>query len=108
MLPFFGRCHIAYLPSGQKVLGVSKIVRLVDAYAKRLQIQERLTLQIAEIIDQTIHPDGVAVVVEGQHMCMSMRGVGQEGSKMVTSAMLGVFRESQDARDEVLRLIGMS
>ena len=105
MLPFFGRCHIGYIPNG-KVLGVSKLARLTDLFSRRLQIQERLTNQIAEMIRDTIGADGVGVVMEGQHFCMMMRGIEKQNSCMITSAMLGSFRESQNTRSEFLNLIG--
>jgi GTP cyclohydrolase I len=104
MLPFFGKCHIAYLPQG-RVIGLSKIPRVVDVFSRRLQIQERLTSQIAEIIRDKINPLGVAVVVEATHLCMSMRGVEKQNSYAVTSAMLGVFREDARTRSEFLELI---
>ncbi|GAB3012949.1 GTP cyclohydrolase I FolE [Bowmanella dokdonensis] len=105
MLPFIGRCHIAYLPDG-KVLGLSKFARIVDMYARRLQIQEGLTKQIAEAVQSVTGAKGVGVVMEGKHMCMMMRGVQKQNSSMVTSMMLGGFRKSQATRDEFLRLIG--
>jgi GTP cyclohydrolase IA len=104
MLPFFGKCHVAYLPS-EKVIGLSKIPRIVDAFSRRLQVQERLTNQIAEIILDTIKPDGVGVVMEGTHLCMSMRGVEKQNSYAVTSAMLGTFRTDARTRSEFLTLI---
>ena len=104
LLPFFGKCHVAYIPQG-RVLGLSKIPRLVDIYARRLQIQERLTNQIAETLREKIHPLGVAVVMEGTHLCMSMRGVEKQNSLATTSAMLGVFREDARTRMEFLELI---
>ena len=104
MLPFFGKVHVAYIPNG-KVIGLSKVPRLVDVFARRLQVQERLTVQIAEAIQETIHPLGVAVVVEARHLCMMMRGVERQHSSTVTSSMLGVFRDSQQTRDEFLALI---
>ncbi len=104
LLPFFGKCHIAYIPRTQ-VIGLSKIPRLVDVFARRLQIQERLTNQIAETIREKIDPLGVAVVVEGTHLCMSMRGVEKQNSFAVTSAMLGVFRDNARTRMEFLELI---
>ncbi|GAA0846794.1 GTP cyclohydrolase I FolE [Marinobacter szutsaonensis] len=105
MLPFIGKCHIAYLPQG-KVLGLSKFARIVDMYARRLQIQENLTRQIAEAIESVTHAKGVAVVIEAQHMCMMMRGVEKQNSRMKTSMMLGQFRKSQATRTEFLNLIG--
>jgi GTP cyclohydrolase I len=104
LLPFFGKCHVAYLPQG-KVIGLSKIPRLVDVFARRLQVQERLTNQIAQAILEKINPLGVAVVVEGTHLCMSMRGVEKQNSFALTSAMLGVFREDARTRTEFLELI---
>jgi GTP cyclohydrolase I len=105
LLPFFGKCHVAYLPS-EKVIGLSKIPRIVDAFSRRLQVQERLTNQIAEIILDTIKPLGVGVVMEGTHLCMSMRGVEKQNSYAVTSAMLGAFRTDARTRSEFLTLIG--
>ena len=104
LLPFFGKCHIAYIPQG-KVIGLSKIPRLVDVFSRRLQVQERLTNQIALVIREKITPLGVAVVMEGTHLCMSMRGVEKQNSFAVTSAMLGVFREDARTRAEFLELI---
>jgi len=104
LLPFFGKCHVAYIPQG-RVIGLSKIPRLVDVYARRLQVQERLTNQIAEVILHKIDPLGVAVVMEGTHLCMSMRGVEKQNSFAVTSAMLGVFRDDARTRSEFLELI---
>ena len=103
MLPFFGRCHVAYIPT-EKVIGLSKIPRLVDVFARRLQIQERLTTQIAETIMETIKPQGVGVVIEARHLCMIMRGVEKQNSVAVTSAMLGIFRDCAQTREEFLRL----
>ena len=104
LLPFFGKCHIAYIPEG-RVIGLSKIPRLVDVFARRLQLQERLTSQIAETILAKIQPKGVAVVVEGTHLCMSMRGVEKQNSFAVTSAMHGIFRDNARTRMEFLELI---
>jgi GTP cyclohydrolase I len=104
LLPFFGKCHIAYIPQ-KKVIGLSKIPRLVDVFARRLQVQERLTHQIAEVILDKINPLGVAVVMEGTHLCMSMRGVEKQNSFAVTSAMLGAFRDNARTRNEFLELI---
>ena len=104
MLPFFGRCAIGYIPRG-KIFGVSKLARLVDVFARRLQIQERLCQQVAQAIFDTIHPQGVGVVMEAQHHCMLMRGVQKQNSIMTTSAMLGTFRKEQTTRLEFLNLI---
>jgi GTP cyclohydrolase I len=104
MLPFFGKCHVAYIPD-KKVVGLSKIPRLVNMFARRLQIQERLTNQIASAIQQKISPLGVGVVVEARHLCMVMRGVEKQNSQTVTSAMLGSFRENVQTREEFLSLI---
>ena len=104
LLPFFGKCHVAYIPRG-RVLGLSKIPRLVDIFARRLQIQERLTNQIASTLLDKVQPMGVAVVMEASHLCMSMRGVEKQNSVAVTSAMLGVFREDARTRSEFLELI---
>ncbi|HZI83787.1 MAG TPA: GTP cyclohydrolase I FolE [Casimicrobiaceae bacterium] len=105
MLPFFGRCHIGYIPSG-RVFGVSKLARLVDMYARRLQLQERLTEQISEEIMHAIDAVGVGVMIEAQHLCMMMRGVEKQNSVMVTSSVLGTFRESTATREEFLALVG--
>ncbi len=104
LLPFFGRCHVAYVPNG-KVIGLSKIPRIVDIFARRLQVQERLTVQIAETIMDKIKPQGVGVIVEARHLCMIMRGVEKQNSVAVTSHMLGVFRECEGTRSEFLRLL---
>jgi len=104
MLPFIGKCHVAYLPCG-KVLGLSKIARIVDYYARRLQIQEVLTKQVASCVNDTINARGVGVVIEAQHMCMMMRGVEKQNSIMTTSCMLGAFREHPPTREEFLRLM---
>jgi GTP cyclohydrolase IA len=104
LLPFFGRCHIAYIPTA-KVIGLSKLPRLVDVFARRLQVQERLTTQIAEVIMQKINPMGVGVIIEAKHLCMIMRGVEKQNSVAVTSTMLGVFRNSQQTREEFLSLV---
>jgi len=104
LLPFFGKCHVAYIPSN-KVIGLSKIPRLVDVFARRLQVQERLTRQIADTIRETIRPLGVAVVMEATHLCMSMRGVEKQNSFAVTSAMLGAFQDNARTRMEFLELI---
>jgi GTP cyclohydrolase IA len=105
MLPFFGRCHIGYIPTG-KVFGVSKLARLTDMYARRLQLQERLTEQISRAVMETIDARGVGVMIEARHLCMMMRGVEKQNSEMVTSSVLGQFRESQATREEFLALIG--
>jgi GTP cyclohydrolase IA len=104
LLPFFGKVHVAYIPNG-KVLGLSKIPRLVDIFARRLQVQERLTVQIAETIQNAIQPQGVGVVVEARHLCVMMRGVEKQHSSAVTSHMLGSFRSSDKTREEFLSLI---
>ena len=104
LLPFFGKCHVAYVPD-KKVIGLSKIPRVVDMFARRLQVQERLTNQIAETLHEKICPQGVGVVVEARHLCMMMRGVEKQHSQAVTSAMLGVFREQQQTREEFLSLV---
>ena len=105
LLPFFGKCHVAYIPR-RRVIGLSKIPRLVDVFARRLQIQERMTNEIAQVILEKIDPRGVAVVCEGTHLCMSMRGVEKQNSYAVTSAMLGIFRENARTRMEFLSLLG--
>ena len=105
LLPFFGRCHIAYIPQG-KVIGLSKIPRLVEVFARRLQIQERMTSQIADTIREKIEPLGVAVVIEATHLCMAMRGVEKQNATCVTSSMLGVFRTDRSTRMEFFNLIG--
>jgi GTP cyclohydrolase IA len=107
LLPFFGKCHVAYIPT-DKVIGLSKIPRLVDVFSRRLQVQERLTNQIAETIRDKIVPLGVAVVMEATHLCMSMRGVEKQNSVAVTSAMLGVFRDNARTRMEFLELVKLS
>lgn len=104
LLPFFGKAHVAYVPD-KKVIGLSKIPRLVDLFARRLQIQERLTSQIARAIEEKIQPLGVGVVIEARHLCMMMRGVEKQHSRAVTSAMLGIFREQKQTRDEFLALV---
>ncbi|MBD3320077.1 MAG: GTP cyclohydrolase I FolE [Chitinivibrionales bacterium] len=106
MLPFFGKCHIGYI-SEQKVYGVSKLARLVDCFARRLQVQERLTHQIANSLPEPIQAEGVGVVIEAQHLCMMMRGVSKQNSHMITSAMLGSFRDDHSTRTEFLRLVSM-
>jgi GTP cyclohydrolase I len=104
MLPFSGKVHVAYLPKG-KVVGLSKIPRIVEMFARRLQVQERMTVQIAEFIEEVLQPQGVAVVVEGSHMCMVMRGVKKANASMTTSAMRGAFRKSDKTRNEFMQLI---
>ncbi len=104
LLPFFGKVHVAYIPN-KKVIGLSKIPRLIDVFARRLQVQERLTVQIAESIQNAIQPQGVGVVIEARHLCMMMRGVEKQHSAAVTSSMLGVFRREQETRQEFLALI---
>jgi GTP cyclohydrolase I len=104
LLPFFGKAHVAYIPK-DKVVGLSKIPRLVDAFARRLQVQERLTVQIAHALQDAIHPGGVGVVIEAMHLCMIMRGVEKQNSVAVTSCMLGAFREQSQTREEFLSLI---
>ena len=107
LLPFFGKAHIAYVPNG-KVVGLSKLPRIVDVFARRLQVQERLTQQIAEAIEEAIAPQGVGVVIEAQHLCMMMRGVEKQNSSTVTSAMLGVFKTQLQTRNEFLSLVERS
>ena len=104
LLPFFGKAHVAYVPNG-KVIGLSKAARLVDVFARRLQVQERLTREVAEAIEDAIHPQGVAVILEAQHLCMMMRGVEKQHSATVTSAMLGVFKSQLQTRNEFLSLV---
>ncbi len=104
LLPFFGKCHVAYLPN-KKVVGLSKVARLVDMFARRLQIQERLTSQIANAIQEQLHPQGVGVILEARHLCMVMRGVEKQNSTTTTSAMLGAFRDNKQTRDEFLALV---
>ena len=104
LLPFFGKAHVAYLPS-KKVIGLSKIARLVNMFARRLQIQERMTSQIATAIEEKIAPQGVGVIIEARHLCMQMRGVEKQHGKAVTSAMLGAFRHNKQTRDEFLSLV---
>jgi len=104
LLPFIGKCHVAYIPTG-KVLGLSKVARIVDLYARRLQIQEQLTMQIAQTVQDVTGADGVGVIIEAQHMCMMMRGVEKQNSTMTTSCMMGTFRQDPTTRDEFLRLV---
>jgi GTP cyclohydrolase I len=105
MLPFYGRAHVAYMPRG-RIVGLSKLPRVVDVFARRLQVQERLTTQIAGALDEALHPYGVAVVIEAFHLCMMMRGVQKQNSQTVTSALTGVFRSDPKTRSEFLELIG--
>jgi GTP cyclohydrolase I len=104
LLPFYGKAHVAYIPSG-KIVGLSKIPRLVEVFSRRLQVQERMTQQIADTLFQTLEPDGVAVVIEARHLCMMMRGVEKQNSVATTSAMLGSFRDDERTRNEFLKLI---
>jgi GTP cyclohydrolase I len=104
LLPFFGKAHIAYLPAG-RIVGLSKLARLVDMFARRLQVQERLTTQIAEALQETLQPAGVGVVIEAFHFCMMMRGVEKQNSQAITSCMLGAFRDCRETREEFLHLI---
>ena len=106
LIPFFGKAHVAYIPNG-KVVGLSKIPRIIDMFSRRLQVQERLTRQIAETIQDVLEPIGVAVIMEGQHMCMQMRGVEKQNSLPTTSSMLGKFRQSDRTRAEFLSIIGL-
>jgi GTP cyclohydrolase I len=103
MLPFFGRAHVAYIPNG-KILGLSKVARIVDVFARRLQVQERMTDEIADAVMETIQPHGVGVVIQAAHFCMMMRGVEKQNSRAVTSALRGIFRDDSKTRDEFLRL----
>jgi GTP cyclohydrolase I len=107
MLPFLGQAHVAYIPDG-KVIGLSKIPRIVEMFARRLQVQERMTQQIAEFLEETLHPLGVAVVAEGLHMCAAMRGVKKSNARMTTSAMLGTFKDNRASREEFFQHIGRS
>ena len=106
LIPFFGKAHVAYIPNG-KVVGLSKIPRIIDMFSRRLQVQERLTRQIAETMQDVLEPIGVAVIMEGQHMCMQMRGVQKQNSLTTTSSMLGKFRQSDRTRAEFLSIIGL-
>jgi len=107
MLPFFGKCHVAYLPQG-KIIGLSKVPRLIDAYSRRLQVQERLTTEIAQCIQSIVKPAGVAVVIDALHLCMSMRGVQKQNSYTTTSSMLGCFKDDARTRSEFLSLLAPS
>lgn len=104
LMPFFGKVHVAYLPKG-KIIGLSKIPRIVESYAKRLQVQERMTMQIAECLDQHLQPMGVAVVIEAFHLCMAMRGVQKQNCRCLTSTMLGAFRSNHKTRNEFMKLV---
>ncbi|MBI2059517.1 MAG: GTP cyclohydrolase I FolE [Nitrospirae bacterium] len=104
LLPFFGRCHIAYIPSG-RIIGLSKIPRIVEAYSRRVQIQERLTSQIADFVNTALKPQGTAVSMEAEHLCMTMRGVKKANAKMVTNSMMGVFKKDERTRNEFMSLI---
>lgn len=106
-LQFSGKCHIAYLPNNNRVIGVSKLARIVEIYSRRLQLQERMTMQIANAINKTMNPKGIAVYVEGRHSCMQSRGVNQQSSMMKTNCLLGVFRDSPESRSEVVSLLGV-
>ena len=106
LLPFFGKAHIAYIPDG-KIIGLSKIPRIIDMFGRRLQVQERMTHQIAETINDVLSPKGVAVVLEGEHMCMQMRGVEKQNSYATTSAMIGQFRKDSKTRDEFLKIVAL-
>jgi GTP cyclohydrolase I len=105
MLPFFGKCHVSYIPNG-KIVGLSKIPRIVEVFSRRLQIQERMTVQIADFLCDILNPEGVAVVAEAYHLCMAMRGVKKAEANMLTSSMRGVFKEDERTRSEFLRLMG--
>ena len=104
LLPFFGKCHVAYIPNG-RVVGLSKLPRIVDVFARRLQVQERLTEQVAQAIEDVLQPLGVGVVIEAAHLCMMMRGVEKQNSSTITSALRGAFRDDARTRDEFLRLV---
>ncbi|MCY4042354.1 MAG: GTP cyclohydrolase I FolE [Candidatus Dadabacteria bacterium] len=104
MLPFFGKCHVAYIPN-KKIIGLSKIPRIIEVFSRRLQVQERMTVQIANLLKEALSPKGVAVVVKGYHLCMAMRGVEKSGANMITSSMNGLFRSDERSREEFLSLI---
>ena len=104
-MPFIGKAHVAYIPSGNRVTGLSKLVRVVDTFSKRLQVQERLTTDIAELIMRKLSPKGVLVIIEAEHLCMSMRGVKKPGVQTITSAVRGTFRQNEKTRAETLALI---
>lgn len=104
MLPFFGKCHVAYIPD-KKIIGLSKIPRIIEVFSRRLQVQERMTVQIANLLKEALSPKGVAVVVKGYHLCMAMRGVEKSGANMITSSMNGLFRSDERSREEFLSLI---
>jgi GTP cyclohydrolase IA len=106
MLPFVGKAHVAYIPSGNRVVGISKLARVVEVFARRLQVQERLTSQVADAIEKHLEPEGVAVVIEAEHFCIRMRGVGKQNSVMVTSELRGAFKTNPTAREELLHLMG--
>jgi len=107
LLPFYGKAHVAYIPKG-KIIGLSKVPRLVEVFSRRLQVQERMTQQIAETLFEILEPDGVAVVIEARHLCMMMRGVEKQNSSATTSAMLGSFREDERTRNEFLKLVDLT
>ena len=107
LLPFHGKAHVGYIPQHNRITGISKLVRVVEVFSKRLQLQERLTTQIAEAIEKSIRPKGVIVIIEAEHLCMTMRGVKKPGSKIKTSVVRGIFRENEKTRLEALNLIGV-
>jgi len=106
MLPFHGKAHVAYMPDGNRIVGISKLPRVVEVLSRRLQLQERLTSQIADVVNETIKPKGVMVIVEAEHLCVTMRGIKKSGSKVKTSVVRGIFRENEKTRAETLSLIG--